>query len=73
MRNLGWSESIAKDGILGTPTDNGLEERILKEGPGQESHGAKDLSSAMLARCLVKFGIWKSVNGKTLHCGYYSR
>lgn len=73
MRNLGWSESIVKDGILGTPTDHGLEERTLKEGLGQESHGAKDLSSAMLARCLEKFGIWKAVNGKTLHCGYYSQ
>lgn len=48
MRNPGWSESVVKHGILGTPTVNDLEERTLKERAGQKSHGAKDL---YISRC----------------------
>lgn len=48
MRNPGWSESVVKYGILGTPTVSDLEEGTLKERPGQKSHGAKDL---YISRC----------------------
>lgn len=76
MKNPGWSESVVKHGILGTPTVNDLEERTLKERAGQKSHGAKDL---YISRCAnvgkISSEVWnlEGCNGKTLYCGYYSR